>query len=97
MFDLVKKAMFAGIGLAVMSKEKVEELARDIAKSAELSSDKGQEFVQEVVGRSQKAREELEAMVNNAVKEALSRAEVASRSDIAALEKRLARIESKLS
>ena len=97
MFDLVKKAMFAGIGLAVMSKEKVEELAREIANSAELSSDKGQEFVQEVVGRSQKAREELEAMVNNAVKEALSKAEVASRADIAALEQRLAQIESKLS
>jgi len=96
MFDLVKKAMLTGVGLAVMSKEKVEEMARDMAESAKLSSEKGQEFVDEVVGRSEKVRQDLEEMVQSAVKEALKKADLPSREDISALEQRLEKIEGKL-
>ncbi len=96
MFDLVKKAMLTGVGLAVMSKEKVEEMARDMAESAKLSSEKGQEFVDEVVGRSEKVRQDLEEMVQSAVKEALRKADLPSREDISALEQRLEKIEGKL-
>ena len=96
MFDLVKKAMLTGVGLAVMSKEKVEEMARDLAESAKLSSEKGQEFVDEVVGRSEKIRAELEDMVQQAVKDALKKADLPSREDLAGLQQRLEKIESKL-
>ncbi len=96
MFDLIKKAMLTGVGLAVTSKEKVEEMAREMAESAKLSSEKGQEFVDEVVGRSEKVRAELEDMVQTAVKEALKKADLPSREDIAGLQKRLEQIEGKL-
>ena len=96
MFDLVKKAMLTGVGLAVMSKEKVEEMARDLAESAKLSSEKGQEFVDEVVGRAEKIRAELEDMVQQAVKDALKKADLPSREDLAGLQQRLEKIESKL-
>lgn len=32
MFDIIKKVMLTGVGLAAMTKDKVEEVARDLAK-----------------------------------------------------------------
>lgn len=95
MFDLIKKTMLAGVGLAVMSKEKAEAAAKEIAESAKLSSEKGQEFVDEVVGKSEKMRKDFEEIVAKAVSDALKKADVANRDDLAALNKRVDDLEAK--
>ena len=95
MFDLIKKTMLAGVGLAVMSKEKAEAAAKEIAESAKLSSEKGQEFVDEVVGKSEKMRKDFEEMIAKAVNEALKKADLPSRDDVAALNKRVDDLEAK--
>jgi polyhydroxyalkanoate synthesis regulator phasin len=96
MFDLIKKTMLTGVGLAVMSKEKAEEMAREIAKTAKLSTDKGQEFVDEVVGKSEKVRKELEETVQRVVNDTLKRANVPTRDDVAQLQARVEELEGKL-
>jgi polyhydroxyalkanoate synthesis regulator phasin len=93
MFDLIKKTLLTGVGLAVLSKEKAEEMARDIADAAKLSSDKGQEFVDEVVGRSEKMRKELEETVQRAVNDSLKRTNLPTRDDIAQLRARIEELE----
>jgi polyhydroxyalkanoate synthesis regulator phasin len=93
MFDLIKKAMLTGVGLAVMSKEKAEQLARELADAAHLSSDKGQEFVEEVVGRSEKMRKELEETVRRVVSDQLKQTDIATRDDIAQLRARIEELE----
>lgn len=95
MFDLIKKTMLAGVGLAVMSKEKAEAAAKEIAESAKLSSEKGQEFIDEVVGKSEKMRKDFEEMIAKAVNEALKRADLPSRDDLAALNQRVDDLEGK--
>jgi polyhydroxyalkanoate synthesis regulator phasin len=96
MFDLIKKALLTGVGLAVLSKEKAEEMAREIAEAAKLSSDKGQEFVDEVVGRSEKMRKELEETVQRVVNDSLKRTDLATRDDIAQLRARIEELERNL-
>jgi len=93
MFDLIRKTLLTGVGLAVMGKERAEAMARDIAETAKLSSDKGQEFVDEVVGRSEKMRKELEETVQRIVNESLKRTELASRDDLAQLQTRIEELE----
>jgi len=96
MFDLIKKTMFTGLGLAVMTKERAEEMAREIAEAAKLSTDKGQEFVDEVVGKSEKMRQELEETVQRVVNDNLKRTDLVTRDDIAQLRARLEELERKL-
>ncbi len=93
MFDLIKKTLLTGVGLAVLSKEKAEEMAREVADAAKLSSDKGQEFVDEVVGRSEKMRKELEETVQRVVNDSLKRIDLPSRDDIAQLRARIEELE----
>ncbi|MCH8805733.1 MAG: phasin family protein [Planctomycetes bacterium] len=96
MIELIKKTLLAGVGLAALTKDKVEELARDIAKSAELSSEKGQQFVDEITKRAEKAREELEASVRRLVNDNLSKTDLPTREDIHKLMARIDELEQKL-
>jgi len=93
MFELIKKTLLAGVGLAVMSKERAESLAREIAETAKLSSEKGQEFVNEVVGRSEKLRKELEQTIERVVSETLKRTDLPTRDDLAQLRARIEELE----
>ena len=96
MFDLIKKTMLMGVGLAVMSKEKAEAMAREVADTAKLSSEKGQEFVDEVVGKSEKMRQDLEETVQRVVNENLKRTNLPTRDDIAQLRARIDELERNL-
>lgn len=93
MIELMKKTLLTGVGLTLMTKDKVEELARDVADAAQLSADKGQEFVDEAVTRAQKGRQDLEATVKRVVDETLKAANLPTRDDLAALTTRLEQLE----
>ncbi len=93
MIDLLKKTLLTGVGLGLMTKDKVEEVAREVAKAANLSADKGQEFVEEAVARAKKGRQDLDEAVQKIVKESLRKANLPTRDDIAALSARLEKIE----
>jgi polyhydroxyalkanoate synthesis regulator phasin len=96
MLDVMKKMFLAGVGMTLLTKDKVEEMAREVAKSADLSREKGQELIDEAVVRAQKGREELNGLVARAVNDAVSKANLPTREDIAELHARLARLEQML-
>jgi polyhydroxyalkanoate synthesis regulator phasin len=96
MIDLIKKSFFTGIGLAAMTKEKVEEMAREWAKAAQLSGEKGQEFVQEVLDRSEKARKDFEDTIARYVRDAVKQTKLATHEDILMLNNRIKHLEQKL-
>ncbi len=93
MIDLLKKTMLTGVGLGLMTLDKVEEVAREIANSAEMSADKGQEFVNEAVARARKGREDLEATVRRIVGETLKEGGAATRDELAELAARVEKLE----
>jgi len=93
MFDLIKKTLLTGVGLAVLSKEKAEEMAREVANAAKLSTEKGQEFVDEVVGTSERMRRDLEVTVRRVVDEQLKHAGLATCDDLAQLRARIEQLE----
>lgn len=96
MIDLIKKTLLAGVGMTLMTADKVEQVAREIANAAQLSADKGQEFVDEAVARAKKGRQELEATVQRVVRQALEKANLPTRDDVAQLAARIDELEQRL-
>lgn len=93
--DLIKKTMYLGVGLAYMTKEKVEEISRELIKKGELSATEGKEFIDDLTRKSEEARKALEVRVDKIVKSSLARMNIATRDDLSALEKRIAKLEGK--
>ncbi len=97
MFDLIKKTLLTGVGLAVMTKDKVEELGKEFASQAKLSELEGKEFVDHLLKQSEIARKDFESRISSAVQKAVSGLNLASKDEVAKLSAKVEELAAKLS
>lgn len=93
MLDSLKKALYTGVGLAYLTRDKLEDAARRIAEEARLSEPEGRKLVEEMLRKAEDARASLEKTVSGAVSAAMERVDAARRSDLKALEARVQALE----
>lgn len=93
MFDLVKKGMYIGLGLASMTKDKIEAVAKDVAEKAKLSEEDGRKFAAELEDEAKKAQEQLRNTVEGMVQAVMKKMPCDKKFN--AVEQRLAALEAK--
>jgi polyhydroxyalkanoate synthesis regulator phasin len=71
MFEIIKRGLFTGVGIATLTAEKLQELSREVARHADLSESQAKEFEEELSRRAGQARQELEAEIDRRVDHAL--------------------------
>ena len=71
MFDVLKRSVYASIGLANVTKEKVADLVTEVAKEGELTEQQVEEFKDEVSRRSAAARMELTTLIDQQIDHAM--------------------------
>jgi polyhydroxyalkanoate synthesis regulator phasin len=94
MKDFFRKTLYVGLGLANMTKEKVESAAKEIAKSAKLSEEEGRKLAEYLSEESHKAQEKMSANVKKMVDQTTKHFPTRKRID--ALEARIEKLEKKL-
>jgi polyhydroxyalkanoate synthesis regulator phasin len=82
MIDLIKKAMFTGIGIASLTKDKIEEIAKDFAEKGKLSEQEGKKFVDELLMRSDESKEAIRQQVDERIQVALQKMNIARSSEV---------------
>jgi polyhydroxyalkanoate synthesis regulator phasin len=92
MLDLMKKAMFTGLGLAFMTKEKIEEFSKEMIEKGRLSETERKEFIDELQKKSEEARKKLQEQIQSAVNATLKKMNIATKDDISRVEKQLAKL-----
>jgi len=93
---LLKRSLELGLGAMLLTKEAAEELLDDLSGEGSDAGPKTRERVKELLDRGQQLREELAESIRNEIDHALRRSGLARRSEIEALEQRLAVLEAKL-
>jgi polyhydroxyalkanoate synthesis regulator phasin len=93
MFDLLKKTVWLGAGLALMTTEKVEEAVAEIVKKGQLTEKEGRELATELVEKSKKAKKELGEKVEKIINQTLEKLKIPSRKEIEELRARVERLE----
>jgi polyhydroxyalkanoate synthesis regulator phasin len=86
MFDLFRKTVFTGLGLALKTWDEIEAMGKDWTKRQEMSEEEGRKFMDELRDRYDSSTQKFEEKVESVVGETLSRANIASRKDMEALE-----------
>ena len=69
MLDIMKKTMLTGIGLALLAKDEMEELAREVVEKGKMTEKDGKKFLNDLQDRYEDVQNKLEERVENAVKE----------------------------
>ena len=89
MIDLIKNAFYTGLGAAELTKEKLEELAKEMVEKGKVSESEMKKFVDDAIAKSEERKEQLKKQLEKISEETLKKMNLASRDDLDALEKRL--------
>jgi len=89
MLTIIKKTLLTGIGLALKSKDEVEDLAKELAKKGKMTEEEGGNFLKELQGRYEEAQKKLEARVEKTVKEFLKKADIVTGDQLKGLKKEI--------
>ena len=95
MIEFIKKAMFTGIGLASMTKDKVEEVAKEFVEQGNLTEKEGRKLIKDMMDYSEKSRGELEALIDKYVEKAIGKLDLARKSDIDELKGKILELQQK--
>ncbi len=96
MFDLIKKAMLTGVGLASISIDKIDEIAKELMEQGNLTEQEGRKLVQEMMGYAEKSKEQLEKQVAYYVEKAMDKMDVARKKDVEELRETLVQLQEKI-
>jgi polyhydroxyalkanoate synthesis regulator phasin len=94
MFDLVKKSMLTGIGLALKTWDEVEEMVKDLQKRGEMSESEGRKFLDEIQKRYEETQEKLEKRVEQTVKDFLKKTSIVTTDELKELKKEIRELKS---
>ena len=96
MFDFIKKTLLTGVGLAAMTKDKIEELAKELTEKGKLTEKEGKELVDDLLKKSEKAKKDLEKDIEKVVKDTMKKMNIASGEELSNLTKRVKKLETAL-
>ena len=89
MLNIVKKSMLTGIGLALIAKDEVEDLAKELVNKGKMSENEGTKFLEDLQKRYDETQKKLEEKVQRAVKDFMKKADVVSRDELKGLKKEI--------
>lgn len=93
---MLKQLLYAGIGLAAITKEKAEELVAELVKKGEMSTDEGKDLLNSLRSRIQEESDRLKERINEQVERTINSMNLARKSDIDEVLDRLEKLEKRL-
>ncbi len=89
MIELLKKITWTGLGLAFLTKEKLEEAAKEIIDKGKLSEQEAKDFIEELKKKSLQAKEDLEKLIEERVNNTIKKMNLATHDDLLNLEEQI--------
>lgn len=89
MKEMLKNAVYAGIGMAFLTKEKIEDLKKDLVEKGKMSQEEGKQFVEDLLRKSEKAKDQLDLWINKRVEERVNQLNLATKDEIAELRRKI--------
>lgn len=93
---LLEKVILSGLGLASLTQEKAQKLVDELVKEGEMSEKDGALMAKKVMDNLEKSKKEMESKMNKAMKEMVEKANIPSKKDFNALEKKIDELNKKL-
>jgi polyhydroxyalkanoate synthesis regulator phasin len=87
--ELGKKTLLTGIGLALQTRDEVENLAKDLIEKGKMGKQEGSKFLDELLKKYDETRGALEDRVEKTVRDFLKKADVVTGDDLKAIKKEI--------
>jgi len=97
MLELVKRTMLTGVGLALVAKDEVEKITKELGEKLEMNEEEGKSFLKDIQKKYDEAQDKLEERVEKAVKEFMKKADVVTGDELKALKKEIRELKKAIS
>lgn len=95
MESLLGKFLLSGLGVLVLTEEKIEKFIEELTKEGEITQKGKKKLLTEIIEKGEEKKKEIEGKIREKVENMLSQMNVATKNDIQKLEKRIATLEKK--
>jgi polyhydroxyalkanoate synthesis regulator phasin len=89
MFEILKKSMLTGIGLALKTWDEVEDIAKELQKKGKMTETEGKKFLDELHAKYEDAQHSLEERVEKSVRDFLKKADIVTGEELKGLKKEI--------
>jgi len=89
MLNIIKKSMLTGIGLALIAKDEVEDLAKELVNKGKMSENEGTKFLEDLQKRYDQTQQRLEEKLQKTVKDFMKKADVVTGDELKGLKKEI--------
>jgi polyhydroxyalkanoate synthesis regulator phasin len=96
MIDLIKKVIYTGVGMAMLTKEKAEDLVNELTQHAKLSEQEGKELLDSLLKQSEQARANVQTKIDESVLSVVKRLNLASKDEVEALRAKVDELSAKI-
>lgn len=97
MLELVKRTMLTGVGLALVAKDEVEKITKELGEKLEMNEEEGKSFLKDIQKKYDEAQDKLEERVEKAVKAFMKQADVVTGDELKALKKEIRELKKAIS
>jgi len=96
MFEIFKKSLFAGLGLAVVTKTKMESVLEKLVEEGKMSREEAEKMGQDLLESGEKQWTDFETRLQDTIKGFLSNMDICKASDVKKLEKKIKALDMRL-
>ena len=96
MENMLKKALYTGVGLVTIATEKVQETVAGLVDNGKLSEEEGKKVVDDLIADLDSKKDDFEGRVNSLVNKIVNTVDLPSRSDFSTLKARIKELEAQL-
>ena len=94
--DDIKSGFYAGIGLMLTGKEKVEDVAKEFIKDRNMNAEEGEKFVKDMVSKANETREEFEKYLNEKIQTTIDKMGYVKKEDYESIKKELEEVKNSI-
>lgn len=89
MKKMIRKAMLFGMGVASLTREKIENFVKDLEKEGKITEKEGRQLVEDMIKEAEKRQKEISKSIKKQVQGIANKSPLATKDDIRSLEKKM--------
>ncbi|MDU9048776.1 MAG: hypothetical protein Q3M30_07980 [Candidatus Electrothrix sp. Rat3] len=89
MKELLKNMLYTGVGAAFLTRDKLDEIRKDLVDRGNLTKEEGKEFVEDLLKKSNSARDQLEIWLDRQVEDRIKGFNLATTDEVAELRRKV--------
>ncbi len=94
--NVFQEGLYVGLGLAMRTKEKIEEFGKKISEEYNMNEEEGKKFVDDLMKESEETQTRLDEIIEQRLDKYIKETDLPSKKDIEKLSKKINELEKKL-